>query len=94
MRRTFEIENPKTGEVREIYCRREDVDLQMPKGFELKLIPSTMQVGFGRDDRDKATLRAFQQIENQIGASEIMRRGGFKGLGIKSASHLRQVWES
>jgi hypothetical protein len=66
----------------------------MPKGFALKVIPSTMQVGFGRDDRDSATLRGFQQLENQIGASEIMRRGGFKDLGIKNASQLRKVWET
>lgn len=87
MIRAYDIENPKTGEVREVWAKRGEKPA-VPKGFVLCEVPRVTSVcPKGEEPQNVEVLRGFKKLEEKIGGSTIER-------GMKmSANRIKQVWE-
>lgn len=91
--RTFEIENKRTGERRDILCHHRDLRTEIPSGWELVEVPSRISVcPKGGPSQGEGALRGFYQLEQRHGTAQTMRMTGMRDLGLRSPSDVKKVW--
>ena len=93
--RTYEIENTKTGERRDLFCNQRDLRDLVPDGWELAQVPSRIAVcPTGGPSQADSVLNGFYQQEQKLGTSQVINGLGLKSIGMKSASDVIKAWRS
>lgn len=93
--RTYEIENRKTGERRDLFCNQRDLRDLVPDGWELAEVPSRIAVcPTGGPSQADSVLKGFYECEQKMGTSQVMAGIGAKHLGLKSPSDVIKTWRS
>lgn len=92
--RTYEIENTKTGERKDLFCNQRDLRQLIPKGWELAEVPSRIAVcPTGGPSQADSVLKGFYECEQKIGHSELIRQTGVKNFGLRNASDVIKCWK-
>ena len=91
--RTFEIENIKTGQRKDLFCNQIDLRTLIPPGWKLAEVPSRIAVcPTGGPSQGDSALKGFYALEQQHGTAQTMRMTGMKELGLRSPSDVKKVW--
>lgn len=91
--RTYEIENIKTGERRDLLCNQVDLRHLIPDGWKLAEIPSSLNVcPKGPVPQGESVIKGFYAEEQKQSASSLIKSMGLERLGLKSASDVKKCW--
>lgn len=91
--RTYEIENEKTGERKDLLCNQIDLRHLVPTGWKVAEVPSRISVcPKGPVPQGESVLKGFYAEEQKQSASSLIKSMGLPDIGIRNASDVKKCW--
>lgn len=91
--RTYEIENEKTGERKDLLCNQIDLRTLVPKGWKVAEVPSAISVcPKGPVPQGVSVMKGFYAEEHKQSASSLIKSMGLHDIGLRNASDVKKCW--